>query len=143
VTVVNDAYNANPESVRAALQTLARMAHAGDGTAGRRSWAVLGEMAELGAETAAAHRAVGEAAASLGVDRLLAVGETAAPTADAASAVPGWTGRSEVVADIAAAAALLGAELRPGDLLLIKASRAVGLERLAARLLEEPGEKPA
>ncbi len=68
VLVVNDAYNANPESMAAALRALATMAR------GRRSWAVLGEMAELGAAAADEHRRVGELAAELGVDRVVVVG---------------------------------------------------------------------
>ena len=69
VTVVNDAYNANPESMRAALRALV-----GDGRGGRRTWAVLGEMLELGDESRAEHDAVGRLAVRLDVDRLVAVG---------------------------------------------------------------------
>ena len=118
VTVVNDAYNANPESMRAALTALESI-----GT-GRRTWAVLGRIAELGETSAAAHAEVAAFAREHGVDELVAVG---APEYGAAREAP----------DVAAALDLLRAELRPGDVVLVKASRSAGLERLAAALLEE------
>jgi UDP-N-acetylmuramoyl-tripeptide--D-alanyl-D-alanine ligase len=118
VTVVNDAYNANPESMRAALEALVGLAER------RRTWAVLGRMAELGETAAAAHAAAAAAAADLGVDELVAV------------AAPEYGVRA--VADVDAAVALLAAELRPGDVVLVKASRAAGLERIAAALLAVP-----
>lgn len=124
VTVVNDAYNANPESVRAALETLVAMA----GPA-QRSWAVLGPMAELGEAEAAAHQEVGRLAGVLDVDRVVVVGEQAGAIHRAAGA------RSVLVPDAAAALALLRAEVRAGDVVLVKASRAFGLERIADGLL--------
>src|SRR6185295_7504693 len=78
VTVVNDAYNANPESVRAALETVAAM------SGGRRSWAVLGEMRELGAAAATEHAKVGTLAVRLGLSRVVAVGDGARGISDAA-----------------------------------------------------------
>jgi UDP-N-acetylmuramoyl-tripeptide--D-alanyl-D-alanine ligase len=119
VTVVNDAYNANPESMRAALVALADMGR------DRRTWAVLGRMAELGDTAAAAHAEVAAAAAELGVGALVAVGE------------PGYGSTARHVTDPAAALALLRAELIPGDVVLVKASRAVGLDRVAAALLAD------
>ncbi|WP_103383939.1 UDP-N-acetylmuramoyl-tripeptide--D-alanyl-D-alanine ligase [Pseudonocardia dioxanivorans] len=119
VTVVNDAYNANPESMRAALTALTDLGR------GRRTWAVLGRMAELGAQEAAAHAEVAAAAGELGVGTLLAVGE------------PGYGSAARHVADPAAALALLRAEVTPGDVVLVKASRAVGLDRVAAALLDD------
>ncbi|MCO1655889.1 UDP-N-acetylmuramoyl-tripeptide--D-alanyl-D-alanine ligase [Pseudonocardia humida] len=119
VTVVNDAYNANPESMRAALSALVAIAGP------RRSWAVLGTMAELGADAAAAHADIARAARDLGVDRLVEVGAA------------GYAGAHRVD-DAAAAIALLRAELEEGDVVLVKASRAVGLDRVATALLE-PG----
>jgi len=124
VTVVNDAYNANPESVRAALQTLVAM-----GGPARRSWAVLGPMGELGEGEASAHEEVGRLAGALGLDRVVVVGEQAAAIHRAAGA------RSVLVPDAAAALALLRAEVRSGDVVLVKASRAFGLERIADALL--------
>jgi UDP-N-acetylmuramoyl-tripeptide--D-alanyl-D-alanine ligase len=135
VTVVNDAYNANPDSVRAALAAVAAMAgstgSARHGTPARRAWAVLGEMLELGDESAAEHRAAGEAAAGLGIE-VVAVGTGAHPAAEAAAAAGG---AGHAVADPAAAAALLAERLRPGDVVLVKASRGIGLDVLAAQLL--------
>ena len=111
--VVNDAYNANPDSMRAALVHLAE--RAGD----RRRVAILGEMAELGERSASYHGEIGELAADLGID-VIGVGESArryAPTiwVESAPAVP------EAAREY----------LRPGDAVLVKASRAVGLEGIA------------
>jgi UDP-N-acetylmuramoyl-tripeptide--D-alanyl-D-alanine ligase len=135
VTVVNDAYNANPDSVKAALHALAAMAH------GRRTWAVLGEMLELGAASAAEHEEVGRLARRSGVDRVVVVGEGARAVhvgAVAEGAVEGE--ESVVVADVPAALELLGSALRPGDVLLVKASRGAGLERVADGLLATAAE---
>ncbi len=117
VTVVNDAYNANPESMRAALSALASLGE------GRRTWAVLGRIGELGDGSAAAHARVARDAVDLGVDEIVAVG------------APEY-GAGRDVADVDGALGLLRAELRPGDAVLVKASRAAGLERLAAALVE-------
>jgi len=127
VTVVNDAYNANPESVAAALRTLAVLAGAH-----RRSWAVLGPLAELGEEAAPAYRKIGALTAQLGVERLVVVGEQAEQLHLAA---PGST----LVPDVPAALDLLSGELAPGDVVLIKASRSFGLERIAEALLGGKG----
>ena len=113
VTVVNDAYNANPESMRAALTALADL-----GAGSRRTWAVLGRMAELGPAAPAAHAEVAALAGRLGIDEVVAV--------DA----PDY-GVVRQVAGVAEAAELLDAELRPGDVVLVKASRFAGLERVA------------
>ncbi|MDT7579629.1 MAG: UDP-N-acetylmuramoyl-tripeptide--D-alanyl-D-alanine ligase [Pseudonocardiales bacterium] len=119
VTVVNDAYNANPESMRAALQALVAL---GEGR--RRTWAVLGRMGELGDSAAEAHADVAAAAAGLRVDELVTIG------------APEY-GAGRPVADADAALTLLRAELAPGDVVLVKASRAVGLDRLASALLQQ------
>ncbi|CAB4701597.1 MAG: UDP-N-acetylmuramoyl-tripeptide--D-alanyl-D-alanine ligase [Actinobacteria bacterium] len=116
--VLDDTYNANPASVRAALDTLVALSSPRAG----RPVAVLGEMRELGAASHAAHLAVGEHARSLGVG-VLAVGAAAS----AYGGVP--------VADLPAALAWLQADLRPDDTVLLKASRGVGLDRLVADLL--------
>jgi UDP-N-acetylmuramoyl-tripeptide--D-alanyl-D-alanine ligase len=144
VTLFNDAYNANPTSVRAALETVAGIRRSG------RAWAVLGVMAEIGETSEAEHLAVGRRCAELGLDRVLAVGPQAA--AIAAGARQGGLG-GEMVAelpDAAAATALLRGELAVGDLVLVKASRVAGLEQVASALLEElkggasaPGEPRA
>jgi UDP-N-acetylmuramoyl-tripeptide--D-alanyl-D-alanine ligase len=125
VTVINDAYNANPESMRAALRALSVIG----GDSPRRRWAVLGPMAELGDAGEAAHAEVGALAGALGVQRLVAVGTSAYAA--------GYERDSMVVPDIAAALELLRAELRPDDVVLVKASRSAGLERVAAGLLDD------
>ena len=134
VTVLNDAYNANPDSMRAALESL--VAVAGDG---RRTWAVVGEMLELGESADAEHEAVGRLATALGVDRLVVVGPGARPAHAGAALAPSWPGRSVTVADVDAATALLLDEVRPGDVVLVKASRAAGLERIALALVAADG----
>jgi UDP-N-acetylmuramoyl-tripeptide--D-alanyl-D-alanine ligase len=127
VTVINDAYNANPDSMEAGLRALVAVA----GT--RRTWAVLGAMGELGDVTATAHRDLGALAASLGVHRVVAVGPTAAPTALAARS--GGVKVADAAADVEAAIALLQDGLQTGDVVLVKASRAAGLERVAEALV--------
>ena len=123
--LINDAYNANPVSMRAALEHLAERA------AGRRRVAILGDMAELGRTGPAYHREVGEAAAELGVDELLAVGELARGYLEAG--VPGrWA------PNVHEALRELDEVVRPGDAVLVKASRAVGLELVAEALAKVP-----
>jgi UDP-N-acetylmuramoyl-tripeptide--D-alanyl-D-alanine ligase len=123
--LINDAYNANPVSMRAALAYLAERAGA------RRRVAILGEMAELGRTGPAYHREVGEAAAELGVDELLAVGELSRGYLE--SGVPGrW------VPNVHEAVRSLDEVVRPGDAVLVKASRAVGLEAVAEALTKIP-----
>ena len=129
VTVVNDAYNANPESMRAALAALA-------GLAGERRIAVLGAMAELGPGATAEHERLGRDAAASGIDLIVAVGPDAVGIADGAAAAGRPGGEESVhVPDRAAARELLSEVLRPGDVVLVKASRSYGLELLAADLL--------
>ncbi|HEY0403225.1 MAG TPA: UDP-N-acetylmuramoyl-tripeptide--D-alanyl-D-alanine ligase [Blastococcus sp.] len=129
VTVVNDAYNANPESMRAALAALA-------GLSGTRRIAVLGAMGELGPDGPAEHERLGRDAAAGGVDLIVAVGPDAVGIADGAAAAGHRAGEESVhVPDRAAARELLSEVLRPGDVVLVKASRSYGLELLAADLL--------
>jgi UDP-N-acetylmuramoyl-tripeptide--D-alanyl-D-alanine ligase len=130
VTVVNDAYNANPESMRAALAALA-------GMAGERRIAVLGGMAELGPGAAEEHERLGRDAIAAGVDLLVAVGPDAVGIAHGAIAAGRARVESVHVPDRAAARELLSERLRPGDVVLVKASRSYGLELLAADLLCE------
>ncbi len=135
VTVVNDAYNANPESMRAALAALAGL------PAGRRI-AVLGGMAELGPDAAAEHARLGRDAAAAGVDLIVAVGADAVGIAEGASAAGRRKGEESVhVPDRAAARELLGQLLRPGDVVLVKASRSYGLELLAAALRTDGADR--
>jgi UDP-N-acetylmuramoyl-tripeptide--D-alanyl-D-alanine ligase len=137
VTVINDAYNANPESVRAALDALAHLSQGG------RSFAVLGHMAELGDTSRASHEDIGEyavRAADSGLAGLIAVGEEAAPLLDGARRVRSWTGEAHAVPDGAAALELLANRLKPSDVVLVKASRAAHLEGVASALLGEAGQ---
>jgi len=127
VTVLDDAYNASPPTMLGALATLAALPCTG------RRWAVLGVMAELGPGSDAAHREVGGACAEV-VDELVVVGEAAIAIAEAAIAAGGRT-RVRPVADHAAAADLVIADIQPGDAVLFKASRVATLDRAAASLL--------
>lgn len=113
IVLVNDCYNANPVSMRAALDHLASIG-------GARRIAVLGEMAELGPDAPAYHREVGAHARAEGVDMLIGVGEPAREYDP-----------DELVADPAEAAELLAAQLEPGDAILVKGSRSAGLEAVA------------
>lgn len=126
VTVIDDAYNANPASVAAALDTLRVIG------ADRRTIAVLGEMAELGASADDAHRSIGQACRDRGVDVVVAVGSGASGIAEGARDA----GHEQVVAvaDTAGATAWLDEHVAPGDVVLVKASRVVGLERVVAHL---------
>jgi UDP-N-acetylmuramoyl-tripeptide--D-alanyl-D-alanine ligase len=138
VTVINDAYNANPESVRAAIDALAHLS-----SQGGRAFAVLGHMAELGGTSRASHEDIGEYAARIGdsgLAGLIAVGEAAAPLLDGARRVRSWTGEALAAPDGAAALDLLANRLKPSDVVLVKASRAAHLEGVAAALEGEAGQ---
>jgi UDP-N-acetylmuramoyl-tripeptide--D-alanyl-D-alanine ligase len=141
VTVIDDAYNANPDSMRAGLQALAWISAAGGGgSAGkRRSWAVLGEMAELGDDAITEHDRVGRLAVRLDVSRLIVVGTGRSMSAMHQGAVMegSWGEEAAIVADADAALAVLRAELQPGDVVLVKASNAAGLGALADSLTAE------
>jgi UDP-N-acetylmuramoyl-tripeptide--D-alanyl-D-alanine ligase len=117
VTVIDDSYNANPSSTAAALRALVAM------SGGRRTAAVLGYMAELGEFERSGHAESGRLAAELGVDRLIAVAENASPILDGALDVQSWKGEAIFAADQDAAIAALNADLRPGDVVLVKGSR--------------------
>lgn len=118
IVLVNDCYNANPVSMRAALDHLATLE-------GTRRIAVLGEMAELGPEAAAFHGEIGAHARAAGVDLVVGVGQPARAYDP-----------DELVADPAEAAELLAAQLEPGDAVLVKGSRSAGLEGVAEALRE-------
>jgi UDP-N-acetylmuramoyl-tripeptide--D-alanyl-D-alanine ligase len=136
VTVINDAYNANPDSMRAGLQALAWMSRQPGG--GRRSWAVLGEMAELGDDAISEHDRIGRLTVRLDVSRLVVVGTGRSMRAMHHAAVMegSWGGEATMVDDADAALALLRAELRPGDVVLVKASNSAGLGTLARALAQ-------
>jgi len=131
VTVLNDAYNASPTSAAAALRSLARLPVPG------RRMAVLGEMRELGDEADAAHHDIGRMAVECGVEVLVVVGDEArALGAGARAAGPGSVEVVEV-SDTAAAVDAIASRAREGDAVLVKASRAIGLERVAAALVDD------
>jgi len=136
LVVVNDAYNANPASMRAALDALSAI-----GVRRRaRTVAVLGQMLELGEASAAEHRAVGRYAAELGVDAVVVVGEPAGEIAAGAGAVLGWEGITVTTAGRDDALAWVGENVAAPAVVLVKASRGAALETVAAGLLE--GEEP-
>ncbi|MDV6013477.1 UDP-N-acetylmuramoyl-tripeptide--D-alanyl-D-alanine ligase [Haloechinothrix sp. LS1_15] len=137
VTVLNDSYNANPESVRAALKALAAMSEHRR-AAGGRSWAVLGVMAELGEAATAAHDEIGRLAVRLNIDRLVVVGEEAAAMHRGACLEGSWGRESVLVPDADAAIELLREELSGQDVLLVKASKIAELWRVADAVLESP-----
>jgi len=134
VTVVNDAYNANPESVRAALKALTAMKGSG------RAWAILGEMRELGDASVVEHDAIGRLAVRLDIDRLVCVGEATRVMHLGASTEGSWGEESVWVPDADAAIAHVTEHLVPGDVVLVKASRSVGLERVADVLIERTAQ---
>ncbi|MDO5067501.1 MAG: UDP-N-acetylmuramoyl-tripeptide--D-alanyl-D-alanine ligase [Propionibacteriaceae bacterium] len=135
--VLNDAYNANPESMAAALRTASELAEVQrQRHPGARLIAVLGDMLELGPMTTAHHTATGQLAADLEVDELLAVGQHA-PIVVAAAVEAGASAR---VATRDEAARL---RLGPGDVLLVKGSRGIGLEKVASAVVESTGEVQA
>ena len=127
VTIIDDCYNANPMSMRAALDDLAATASLRDGA---RTVAVLGDMLELGPGEREYHAEIGAHAAASGVELLVTVGPLAAAMAD------GYDGERHAVADAGQAAALLPDLIAPGDVVLVKASRGVGLELVCGALLE-------
>jgi len=135
VTVIDDSYNANPGSMAAALRALVAIGR------GRRTWAVLGYMAELGEAETAGHEEVGALAAQLGVDQIVVVGPAAAAIATGAATQADWGGETVQVADQEAAVDLLTRRLQPGDVVLVKGSRYQTWD--IADALRAAGEQPA
>jgi len=133
VTVINDAFNANPDSVRAALKALVAIGRA----RGARTWAVLGEMLELGDTSTDEHDAIGRLVVRLDVNRLVVVGAGAKPIHLGASLEGSWGNESAFVETIPEALELLRTELRAGDVVLVKSSKAAKLRSLADTLLED------
>lgn len=129
VTIVNDAYNANPDSMAAALRALAAMT---PGSGGRRV-AVLGGMLELGPESDLLHEGVGRLAAQLGIDRVVVVGDVARPIETGAGDIATWLPTAEEASD------LLADDLRPGDIALFKSSRDSGLRWLGDQVAQGVG----
>jgi UDP-N-acetylmuramoyl-tripeptide--D-alanyl-D-alanine ligase len=133
LTVINDAYNANPVSMAASLKTLAAARRDG------RAVAVLGEMAELGEQAQSEHDRIGRLVSRLGIDRLVGVGELGEAVVRAARMEGMWPEEAIAVADAEAALAMLESWLEPTDVVLVKASRVIALDRVAERLLRGTG----
>jgi UDP-N-acetylmuramoyl-tripeptide--D-alanyl-D-alanine ligase len=129
VLVINDAYNASPDSTAAALKTLAQIVGPG-----QRSVAVLGEMAELGEFADEEHDRIGLLAVRLNIGKLVVVGERARRIHASAGREGSWDGESVLVSDPDAAYDLLREELRPGDVVLVKSSKSAKLRFLGDRL---------
>jgi UDP-N-acetylmuramoyl-tripeptide--D-alanyl-D-alanine ligase len=132
VTVINDAYNANPESMRAALRTLADLGR------GRRTWAVLGAMLELGPDSIREHMAVGTQVVRLNISRLVVVGREARSLYVSAVNEGSWGNECVFAETTDEAYELLQAELEPGDLVLFKSSNSIGLRHLGDRIALPP-----
>lgn len=130
ITVINDAYNASPDSTAAALKTLAQLARGSGG----RSIAVLGEMAELGEYSDEEHDRIGRLAVRLNVAQLVVVGKSARHIHNAAGLEGSWDGESVLVETPEEAFDLLHDRLRPGDIILVKSSKSAGLRFLGDRL---------
>ena len=122
VEFIDDSYNANPDSMKAALRTLAELPAEG------KRIAVFGEMRELGAESKRGHREVGETAATLKIDQVIAIGHLAAEIAHAAK--DAGLAKTAIVGSTSKAADLLGEIAAPGDLVLIKGSRLARTEQV-------------
>jgi UDP-N-acetylmuramoyl-tripeptide--D-alanyl-D-alanine ligase len=133
VTIINDAYNASPESMRAALQTLAQL-----GLSGGRTIAILGEMAELGEFAADAHDALGRLVVRLNIGQLIAVGAGAKLIHMGASQEGSWDGESKYFDSIDEAKEHLRGMLVAGDIVLVKSSKSANLRHLGDDLVEVP-----
>ena len=131
VTIVNDAYNASPDSTKAALQTLAQL-----GKSGRRTIAILGEMAELGSESREQHDAIGRLVVRLNIDQLVVVGVGAKLIHMGAEQEGSWAGESKFFESIDEALAYVRGMLRAGDLVLVKSSKSANLRHLGDNLME-------
>jgi UDP-N-acetylmuramoyl-tripeptide--D-alanyl-D-alanine ligase len=129
VTVINDAYNASPDSMAAALRTLAQVVRPGE-----RTVAVLGEMAELGEYSTEEHDRIGRLVVRLGIGQLVVVGRGAMPIHQAASLEGSWDGESVYIEDAEDAVRSVEGMLRPGDVVLVKSSKSAGLRFLGDRL---------
>ena len=132
VTIINDAYNASPDSTKAALQTLAQL-----GKTGRRTIAVLGEMAELGQFSREEHDAIGRIVVRLNIDQLIVVGERAKLVHLGAMMEGSWDGESEFFDEPSDALARIQEMLRPGDIVLVKSSKSANLRHLGDALSGE------
>ncbi|MDO5751094.1 MAG: UDP-N-acetylmuramoyl-tripeptide--D-alanyl-D-alanine ligase [Rothia sp. (in: high G+C Gram-positive bacteria)] len=135
VSVINDAYNANPESMVAALQTLAQL---GRGVPARRTWAVLGAMLELGDASVEEHDRIGRFVVRMNISKLIAVGDIAKPIYNAAHLEGSWGNEATWVETTEEAAQILRAELAPGDIVLFKSSNGARLGPLGDEIAFAP-----
>jgi UDP-N-acetylmuramoyl-tripeptide--D-alanyl-D-alanine ligase len=131
VTIINDAYNASPDSTKAALQTLAQL-----GRGGRRTIAILGEMAELGSASREQHDAIGRIVVRLNIDQLIVVGKGAKLIHMGAEQEGSWAGESKFFESIDEALAYVRGMLMAGDLVLVKSSKSANLRHLGDDLME-------
>lgn len=131
VTIINDSYNASPDSMKAALQTLAQL-----GRMGSRTVAVLGEMAELGEYSRHEHDSIGRLVVRLNIDQLVVVGEGAKLIHMGASQEGSWDGESKFFPSIAEALEYLRGILADGDTVLVKSSKSANLRFLGDDLME-------
>jgi UDP-N-acetylmuramoyl-tripeptide--D-alanyl-D-alanine ligase len=129
--VINDAYNASPDSTKAALQTLATL-----GRQGHKTIAVLGEMAELGPQAAEQHDAIGRIAVRLNIDQVVVVGERAKLIHMGASQEGSWDGESKFFESIDEALEAVRGLLGSGDIVLVKSSKSAELRHLGDALAE-------
>ena len=129
VTVINDAYNANPESMAAALRTLAQLGRTVDPATGQphRTWAVLGAMLELGDASVEEHDRIGRLVVRMNISKLIAVGDETKPIYNAAHLEGSWGNEATWVKTPEEAEQILRAEVRPGDIVLFKSSNGVKL----------------
>lgn len=139
VTVINDAYNANPESMREALRTLAMLTRPGQGRPARRSVAVLGAMLELGDVSIPKHTQLGETVVRLNIDKTLVVGDLAYPLYRGAIAEGSWGSEVQWVSTVEEAETYLDQELAAGDVVLFKSSNSAGLRLLGDKIAAKGG----
>lgn len=140
VTIINDAYNANPESMAAALQTLAQL---GRIESTNRTWAVLGAMLELGEQSLAEHDRIGQLAVRLNISKLIAVGDIAKPVYNTAHLEGSWGNEATWVATAEEAFEILRGEVEPGDIVLFKSSNGAGLGKLGQQVADYDGDLTA
>jgi UDP-N-acetylmuramoyl-tripeptide--D-alanyl-D-alanine ligase len=132
ISVINDAYNASPDSTKAALQTLAQLGR----QTGRRTVAILGEMAELGEFARTEHDAIGRTAVRLNIGLVIAIGENAKLIYMGANLEGSYDGESQYIESLDGALPTVRGMLRAGDIVLVKSSKSANLRHLGDDLLE-------
>lgn len=141
ITIINDAYNANPESMRAALRTLAELGVPDEHGNARRTWAVLGEMLELGDDSIQEHDMLGRIVVRMNIKKLVVIGQGAKAAFNSAVLEGSWGDEAFFVNDVDEAEALLAEKLEPGDIVLFKSSNGAGLRYLGDRIAALSTEK--